>query len=259
MNIPYFDMLMGDPIPVRGVGSLISPKLRDLSPTHGIGYNCYNLFINMLAWDKAGLIRYARAIKLRGAEKLEAPGVSFFDAISCYDETRELCCEVLSFFMREQLIWDPQRACYIALACDEQGTTRPVGRIDAKNFDEVRQTMLRLNYIGLDKDTLPTSYDSDKARELWEKAQDFLKKQSETEDREDKPEFHLANIISKLCAVHPSYNLLNIYDLTVFQIYDAFFQYGYMRSTSLSEQIFSNHGGNSFKFENWLKPIFHHI
>ena len=86
-----------------------------------------------------------------------------------------------------------------------------------------------------------------------------MKKQSETEDREDKPEFHLANIISKLCAVHPSYNLLNIYDLTVFQLYDAFFQYGYMRSTSLSEQIFSNHGGNSFKFENWLKPIFHHI
>ena len=100
------------------------------------------------------------------------------------------------------------------------------------------------------------AYEKEKAeREAKERA----KQQAEAEVKEDKPEYHLGNIISKICAIHPSYNLLNIYGLTVFQLYDSFFQLGYMRSTDLSEKIFSNHGGDSFKFENWLQPILKNV
>lgn len=259
MRIPYFDMLTGDPIPVNGVGHLRSPRLKELSPSGGVGYAVYNVYINVLAWDVDQLAEYCRAMKIGGAEKLKRFKFSFFDAVTSSEETRELCREALAFFMTENLLWDAKSKQYISFDVDEDEKIHAVGAIDEKNFEEVRQMMLCLNYIGLDKGAAPTSYDSSKAKELWERAQAFLKEQSKSDNKEDKPEFHLSNIISKLCAVHPSYNLFNIYDLTVFQLYDAFFQYGYMRCENLSEMIFSNHGGDSFKFENWLKPIFHHI
>ena len=65
----------------------------------------------------------------------------------------------------------------------------------------------------------------------------------------------LGNIISKLCAANSGYTLLNIYDLTIFQLYDQFFQYGYLRAMDLNERAFSVHGGKEFNFEKWLEPI----
>ena len=59
----------------------------------------------------------------------------------------------------------------------------------------------------------------------------------------------LSNIISKLSCVSVGYTLLNIYDLTVFQLYDQFFQYGYLRAMDLSEMAYSNHGGKDFDLQ----------
>ena len=155
--------------------------------------------------------------------------------------------------MLENLVWDEGRRCYLVMTDDEEPTV--VGEIDRDNFDEVRDMMLQLNFIGLDKDEAPVTHSDAKSKELWEKVQGHLKEQSRKNAKEDKPEYRLSNIISKICAIHPSYNLLNIYNLTIFQLYDSFFQVSYMRSSDLNEQIFSNHGGDKFKFEDWLKPI----
>ena len=66
----------------------------------------------------------------------------------------------------------------------------------------------------------------------------------------------LGNVISKLCVVSNSYNLLNIYELTVYQLYDQFSQYCFLRSAEFGERVYSIHGGKKFKFEQWLDPIF---
>ena len=44
-------------------------------------------------------------------------------------------------------------------------------------------------------------------------------------------------------------------EVTVFQLYDQFFQYGYLRAMDLSEMAYSNHGGKDFDLQAWLKPI----
>ena len=254
MKFDYFDMLSGDPVYLEKVGHLRSPWLRELKPTSGIGYRAYNLYLNILSWDKEHLLKYDQLMQYRGASRLDRKCFNTFDVATLLPQTRELCRGVLSFFMVEELVWDERGRRYLAIAPDEESTA--IGEINRDNFDEVRQLMLQFNFVGLDKDETPVAtHTSDKAKELWEKTQGFLKEQAEAAKRDDKPEYHLSNIISKICSIHPSYNLLNIFDLTVFQLYDAFFQIGYMRSADLSEQIFSNHGGERFKFEDWLKPI----
>ncbi len=62
-------------------------------------------------------------------------------------------------------------------------------------------------------------------------------------------------------AVLQKYLLSSIVDfqhsckVTVFQLYDQFFQYGYLRAMDLSEMAYSNHGGKDFDIQAWLKPI----
>lgn len=260
MRFEYFDVLSGEPIPIQGVGHLRSPCLKELSPSSGIGYNIYNLYLNFLSWDKDKLLQYDKIMGLRGVDRLAAEEkLTTYDVITLLPQTREFCREVLSFFMAETLEWDGASRKFVAYTTDddEQHVTGEIGR---DNFEDVRVLMLQLNFIGLNKeDERNIKHSSERSKELWERAQNFLRKQAETQESEDRPEYHIGNIISKLCAAHPSYNLLNVWKLTVFQLYDAFFQFGYMRSSNLNEAIFSNHGGEKFKFEDWLKPIIQHI
>ena len=261
MYFDYFDMLSGEPILYDKVGHLMSPKLRSICPYSGIGYSTYNLYLNFLSWDKEKIIKYCNIMGLRGADKLNRKQFNTFDVVTLVNQTRELCREVLSFFIVERISWDDQRRKYIVSCVDEQnqGCEVVVGEITRENFDNVKNAILQLNFIGLDKDDTPIKHSSEKSKELWERAQNYLKDQANKNDAGDKPEYHISNIISKICAAHPSYNLLNIFHLTVFQLYDSFFQFGYMRSSDLNERIFSNHGGDKFKFEDWLKPILSNI
>lgn len=258
MRFDYFDMLSGEPVYVQGIGHIRSPFLHELRPHNGIGYRAYNLYLNFLSWDKEHLLKYDQLMQYRGASKLNRDALNVFDVATLLKQTREFCRGVLSFFMVEDLVWDEAGRRYLAITSTGE-VPEVVGEINRNNFDEVRKLMLQFNFVGLDKDDTPTSHSTDKAKELWEKTQGYLKEQAESSINEDKPEYHLSNIVSKICAIHPSYNLLNIYELTVFQLYDSFFQLGYMRSTELSERIFSTHGGDKFNFEDWLKPILKNV
>jgi hypothetical protein len=159
-------------------------------------------------------------------------------------------------------VWDEANRRFAICVNNEDGTNKQtvVGEINRDNFDNVRRVILQSNFIGLDKDEEPVRHSSEKSKELWEQAQKYLEEQAKSNSgKEEKPEYHISNIISKLCAAHPSYNLLNIFNLTIFQLYDSFFQFGYLRSSDLNERIFSNHGGDKFKFEDWLKPILNNV
>lgn len=258
MRFDYFDMLSGEPIYLQGVGHLRSPTLKELKPTSGISYRVYNLYLNFLSWDKERLLKYDQLMQFRGANKINKDVFNVFDVATLLEQTRELYRGVLSFFIVEDLIWDEKNGQrYISV--NPKNQQEIIGEINRSNFEEVRQLMLQFNFIGLDKEDTPVAHSTNKSEELWKKTQEFLKKQAEASPKDDKTEYHLSNIISKICAIHSSYNLLNIYNLTIFQLYDTFFQLSYMRRTDLSEKIFSNHGGDEFHFENWLKPTIKNV
>lgn len=250
MKLDYFDLISGNSILVHKVGHLHSPYLKELKPTTGIGLWKYNFYLNLLSWDKESFNKYAGIIGIKGfGAVLRHDELSLFDMVTLPSSTRVLMQEVLSFFIDENIEWDKDNRKFNII----NEVSEIVGSINRDNFDEVRKMMLQLNYIGINEQDDVKPKGSQDAQELWDKAQEFLKKTAQKP--QDAKELHLSNIISKLCAGHNSYNLLNIYDLTVFQLYDQFFQYGFLRSANLNENIFSNHGGDSFNIQDWLKPI----
>lgn len=249
MSLSYEDLISGDPIFVQGIGHLKSPNLWQLKPTKGIGMWKYNLYLNVLVWDKSAFLKFIRTTRGRASEKLQDDRLNVFDIVTLLEYTRELVHNSLKFFMVESLLWDEKSRCFVVQT--EDG--KEIGRINRDNFDTVRSLMLQLNYINVGESAQPTKHSSKKAQELWERAQKYLKEETAKSPQDKR--LALGNIISKLCAASTSYNLLNIYDLTVFQLYDQFFQYGYLRAMNLNEMAFSNHGGKDFDMQAWLKPI----
>lgn len=251
MKFSYEDLISGDSIPVEGVGHIRSPLLRELKPTQGIGMWTYNLYLNILVWEKEDLIKF---MKVSTGKKLKAlvgnDKLNAFDAVTILEPSRQLLREAMAFFIDEDLEWDDKTRSFTTKS---KNTHDKIGCINRNNFDDVRDMMLQTNYINLGRDAKPTKFSSKKAQSLWEQAQQHLKKEA-TKSTQDK-RMQLGNIISKLSCVSVGYTLLNIYDLTVFQLYDQFFQYGYLRAMDLSEMAYSNHGGKDFDVQAWLKPI----
>lgn len=251
MNLDYADLISGDSIYISGAGHFHSPKLYELYPTKGIGNHNYKFYISLLAWNKDKLLDYARQIGVGGLKAFNGKeNLTYFDIITLIPDTRSMLEKAIDFFIDEKIKWDDVKKSFIVYNNDD----KPIGVINRNNYEDVANTILQLNYINLEEDKAPPKFTSNEAKDLWEKAQQYLKKQSQKKTEEN-PDYKLGNIISKLCCVHSSYNLLNIYNLTIFQLYDQFFQISYLRGVNLNDRIFSNHGGDDYKFENWLKPI----
>lgn len=251
MKFSYEDLISGDSIPVEGVGHIRSPLLYELKPTRGIGIWTYNLYLNILSWEKEDLIKFMKMSTGKPLKALEnADKLSAFDVITLLEPTRQLLQSAMAFFIDEDLEWNQSRRGFITKS---KNIHDEVGCINRNNFDDVRDMMLQVNYINLGRSAKPAKFSSKKAQSLWELTQKHLKQEA-TKATPDK-RMQLGNIISKLSCASVGYTLLNIYDLTVFQLYDQFFQYGYLRAMDLSEMAYSNHGGKDFDFQAWLKPI----
>ena len=251
MNLNYEDLICGDPIPIPEVGHIRSPHLYELMPSRGIGFWTYNLYLNLLSWDKEDLINFARSsMGKKYSVFSRANGLNAFDIVTLVDMPRQMMIEAMSFFMLEDLVWcDDKR--YFSVRDKE--TQEEIGKISRENFDEVRDMMLQMNYVSSRHVNKAPHFSNEKARALWENAQKHLREAAKNPSSDKR--MNLGNIISKLSCVGVGYTLLNIYDLTVFQLYDQFFQYGYLRAMGISDMAYSNHGGKNFDIQAWLKPI----
>ena len=163
MKFSYEDLISGDAIPVDGVGHICSPRLEMLKPTLGIGTWKYNLYLNLLSWDKEELMKFMRLStgkklkSLDNADKLEA-----FDIISLIDAPRALLQEAMAFFMVENIVWDDKKRVFQTI---NKQNGEIIGCIDRENFEDVRDMMLQVNYISVGKKAKPEKFASKKAQE----------------------------------------------------------------------------------------------
>lgn len=249
MNLSYESLICGCPIQIEGIGTFMPPKVRELTP-NGIGTFTYNLYVTIFTWDKDDFVDFVKKTTKRSLAPLtKNKKITAFDAITLFQDTRELLSEALGFFLFEEVNWDETNRKFVVTSKEGE----KIGEICRDNYEDVKDVVLQMNYIKVGQSAKPITHSSKKSQALWEKAQEYLKKES-VKDAKDKT-YELGNIISKLCAVGIGYTLFNVYDLTIFQLYDQFFQYGYLRAMDLNEMAFSNHGGEKFDIRAWLKPI----
>lgn len=204
MKLSYFDLISPCPIHVSGVGDIFSPTLRRIAQ---IGAETYNFYLSLLLADKKTL---------------------FSD-----DAMTDFLKNALAFFFKEEIFYYSDERCFIvtnnaasvitdieALSGGRKlSDTDIVGVITGDNFSQICDLILQLNNI--------KRRDEDISKVKNKKALDILKKiqkgraERQKNKKADK-NMEIANIISAVANRHPSLNMINIWDLTIYQLWDAF-------------------------------------
>ncbi len=258
MILKYEDLISGEPLYISGVGHIRSPFLKELKPTSGIGFWKYNLYLNIMLCDKEDAVKYAQIMgksekiiqTIRENDKLDA-----FDVFTIIPVLRKLLLDSLGFFIVEELSWDDKsHKISVVKRGDSEEDIQLAGYIDRYNFVEVCHAILQMNYIKVEEVQKPQNFASDKTKELWERAQQYLKETGKKKVQDKS--MNLGNIVSKFCILSSGYTLLNVYDLTVFQLYDQFFQCSYLKAMRINDMAYSMHGGDKYDSQAWLKPIY---
>lgn len=222
MKLNYFDLLSPDPVYLRNTGGIVSPKLRDIS---SIGYETYQYYLSILLMDlKTGLARNSQLT----------------DALQT----------ILNFFIKEDVVYSPDKNVFLVKKEDAV-----VGVITEETYPEVCDIIFQRNCIRSGREEDLSKVKSKKALEIMKKLQKG-RAEKEKQAKADK-DMELGNIISAVANKSQSLNILNIWELTVYQVWDCF-------SRLINNSIFDIQSmsvaawgdkDNHFDFHSWFKQI----
>ncbi len=213
MKLSYFELLSPDPVNIQKVGGIISPKLKDIS---SIGYNTYQYYLTILSMDLKSyfsMIGQPEQYKILSDE--EKTQISIFDILTLNEQSVGLLQTVLNFFIKEDVVYNSQNRCFLVQKGDEF-----VGIITKEIYPQICDLICQRNCIKSNQEEDLSKVKNKKALEIMKKIQKGRAEKAK-QTKSDKS-MELGNIISAVANKSQSLNILNIWDLTVFQVWDCF-------------------------------------
>lgn len=244
MTPTYFELLCSVPILVEGVGHVCSPTLRKIAQ---IGQEKYSRYLGILSTDLTSFLDLSGLSPLYLAlPENERNRLTLFDLLTMNPGTRNLLTDLFSFFFVENAVFQESESFYL-LEPQQEGD--PPGTITRENFEKVRSILLRLNYLPA-SNTGKTK--NERAKKILEKIQRAKEKQNAYHKKD--LDLSIGNMISALASQHNSLNLLNIWDLTIYQFYDQFFRQSNKNQLDIHALNYAVWGGE-FDPAGWFKAL----
>ncbi len=233
INISELSLLSGSPIRISSTCVVRQPILREIANK---GYDVYKSYLGIMMTEKETLFN---GLGLPMDESIEA--CTIYDIIGIVPELREALIEALSFFICGDISWN--------------GTSFLVdhSEVSADELDDAKAVIMKISYIEKDAESQHV-FSSEKARRIWEKCQkgkEALRKANKSND-----DLELPNLIGALAASkNGNYNILNIWDLTVYQLYDQFARINVGVQMDIYASRWAAWGKDDFDTSMWFKNI----
>lgn len=225
LGLSYFDLLSPKPYFLEGVGHIKSVTLKEIGE---IGYEQFSVLTALLQMN---IDRF-----------LENPAILFSLVTS------------LNFFIWETVVYNSSQNEFHCLDQNE----RIVGRINRDNYSAVTDVILQRHSMGRKRDPPDASKVKNKlAKKIYDKLADGQKNQILNKSQKELEDYEIPNLISVLSVVHHSLNMTNIWDLTVYQLYDQFQRqqlYLLFLNQSRSISVWGDKN-NKFNFNQWFQKI----
>lgn len=254
LELPYGYLLSATPINISGIGTAVSPKLSDLYEDTNLNKYYYNIAKLIVSGTTEDLLTFVK--------KTDSNAITFdpYDTdkgvLSKYEilvktpSLRDLFKKSLSLFFKNIIVYSNEEKCFLTFKNSELDSLS--GIINKNTFPLCCSVISQLMHAGSGKDKKDEN-DLSSLPEDAAKALRAFEKYSKQKDVSNYKNYQIDNIISKMCAAGCGYNLLNIYNLTVWQLYDQFEAYSQCRISAIAERSFSVWGGEDFDYETWLK------
>ena len=213
MKLNYFELLSPEPIQIQRVGGILSPKLRDISK---IGINTYQYYLSILLMD---LKTYFAMIKQE--EQFEAMSdevksqLSVFEFLTIDDESANMLQRILNFFIEEDVVWSKEKNAFLVYKGNNT-----IGLITKEIYPQICDLVCQRNCIKSNLEEDLSKIKSKKALEIMKKLQKGRAEKAKTAKTDKNME--LGNIISAVANRSSSLNIINIWDATIFQVWDSF-------------------------------------
>ena len=241
MQLDEFELLCDEPIYIEGVGKIKIPTLRDIRK---ISYKTYEMLCGYLSVD---LNKYIDITGLReqynNLNSQDKAINTLYNLIICNKEFREIYYIIFSFFISENLKFNTVTESFelYKVEFDEIKLNKNqiiTGIINNENFDLVRDCLLQINRIKeVEIDNEPVIYKNEMARKLAER----MAKAEKVRQEKNKDNMNFGKMISKYCADNKNgINLLNVYDMTIYQFLDQFTQNNHIRQSYIQDMVYAN-------------------
>ncbi len=257
MKLDYATLISPFSFFIHNVGNIKSPSLRDIwNPS--VTYQKYNLYISFLSMDIKTYCEQIDISKLEWYQSLTEENklsINMFDIISNSENLQNMFSDIFNFFLEEKVIWNNEKKLFITFNIyDEKNPPIPVGTIRKEIFLELCDIILqRCGIIRSDIITDMSKVKNKRALKILGKIKKAKQKLSKSNN--SYVDTDLPNLISAIAAKSNSINLINIWDLTVYQLFEQFKKEQtnvYFDIQKMSVAAYGNKK-NTFKGNEWYK------
>lgn len=237
-TVNSFTLISGGCYCYRNLVKIHPPKLGKI---RDIGWENYQALLSALLSNAQDLIdAFGLDNTVLGA--LPTDSLIF---ITSFPLLRERFLEALSFFVEEKINYDDETGYFVGGGEAE---------LTLDDMREIRSVILQLCCLE-DSVTPPKKFRNEKAKKIYELIQQRKAEQAKAmkgKHREN-PDTALPNLLSSFCAFSPSYNLTNVWDLTIYQFYDQYHRLDAKIQLDVYGLRWAAWGKKEFDFSVWHK------
>ena len=243
------------------VGGILCPKLQDIADIGG--EEVYNYYLHILLLDAQKLYAMRNQSEIYEAMSDDVKQqIDIYDVLTENEQDAKVLQTALSFFFKEDIEYSPE---YRAFAVKGNAMVKEgdelvekyvtIGVISKENYHEVVDEICQRNNIKTKDIADPSTVKNKKALAILKK----LKKGREEMAKVSKTDknMELGNIISAVANRSQSLNITNIWDLTVFQLWDSFARLTNNNVYDINAASVSAWGDKDkkFDFNGWYKKL----
>lgn len=280
MQLEEFELLSSEPIYIEGVGNIKIPQLNDIRKIgyktyetltsylavdlqkyldikelreqydklsdEGKAFNTlYNLIIRSEDFGEVYNLIFSFFISGNMTFNVETESFEFYKT-ETYEETDseniKLSKSKINIFFRQLF----KRINIFSHKSDTSTIIKPlakekqvlIGVVNNDNFDLVRDVLLQINKLKeIQTSNEQPKYKNEMAKRLAER----MAKAEKAKQEKSKDNMSFGKMISKYCADNKNgINILNVWNMTIFQFYDQFAQHNHIRQSDIQDMVYAN-------------------
>lgn len=230
MQLDYFTLLSPEPIQLS-IGSIKNPTARDVGKISMQRFSLYQVLMKLTPSDYYHEVAKDRLVYWDALTDEQKQTMTMWDLLQVEPEIIPDYLDMLNFFFVERVIFKEKVLAIIDTddykTPDEEleiTDSNLKGVLFDKNFAEVMDILQQVCCIKSadPMDEPMPKFKNEKAKKLYERMLKAKKGQEKKQEEKDAVNLVFANIISSVAAKSNNLNIVNIWDATIFQIYDQF-------------------------------------
>lgn len=248
MSFSYTELMCPMAVKVEGVGHIKSPTLREI---YALTLPVYQGYLNVLSMDVDDYFKIYPNENIDNLTIDRMVGINIFDLLMKHTEYQNFILDALNFFFEETVFYLPVDRAYVLY---ENDANSPEGIINNQNFVQIANLILQRNYVKIDRVDLSHVKNTKGLKTYLKCKQGRAQMQANKQQSDD---MELGNIISAVANNHFSINPLNVYDLTIFLLWDSFSKLQVNKLYDIQKTSVAVWGDQKKQFDinSWYKKI----